>query len=142
MVLDSIPGIQRRTTLAFELALPVLFTSGIQHIAEIPEGMQKMPAYVADYLRDVPTQWDEVKFMDGYPGEYAVLARRKEETWHIAGINGTDKEISVRLDLSFVAHKQGVLLYDGPEGQILKGEALAGPTVVRLPGRGGFVIKI
>jgi hypothetical protein len=104
--------------------------------------MQKMPAYLADYLRDVPTQWDEVKFMDGYPGKYAVIARRKGEVWHIAGINGTNKEILVRLDLSFVAHKQGVLLYDGPEGQILKGEALAGPTVVGLPGRGGFVIKI
>lgn len=101
-----------------------------------------MPAYLADYLRDVPTQWDEVKFMDGYPGKYAVIARCKGEVWHIAGINGTNKEILVRLDLSFVAHKQGVLLYDGPEGQILKGEALAGPTVVGLPGRGGFVIKI
>jgi hypothetical protein len=142
MVLDSIPGIQRRTTPAFELALPVLFTSGIQHIAEIPEGMQKMPAYVADYLRDIPTQWEEVKFLDGYPGEYAVLARRKGETWHIAGINGTDKEISVRLDLSFATGEQGVLLYDGPDGQIRKGEASAGPAVVRLPGNGGFVIKI
>lgn len=83
----------------------------------------------------------EVKFLDGYPEEYAVLARRKGETWHIAGINGTDKEISVRLDLSFATGEQGVLLYDGPDGKIRKGEASAGPTVVRLPGSGGFVIK-
>ncbi|MEH6407070.1 MAG: glycoside hydrolase family 97 catalytic domain-containing protein, partial [Leeuwenhoekiella sp.] len=88
MVLDSIPNIQRRTTAAFELALPVIFLSGIQHIAEIPQGMNKMPDYVVELLKDVPTDWTETRFLDGYPGKDAVIARRKDKTWFIAAING------------------------------------------------------
>ena len=69
MVLDRISRIERRTSSAFELALSVLFTSGIQHYAEIPEGMAKAPQYVRDFLRQVPSVWDDVRFVDGFPGE-------------------------------------------------------------------------
>lgn len=80
--------------------------------------------------------------MDGYLGEYVVFVCCKEEIWYIVGINGMDKEILVCLDFLFVVYKQGVFLYDGLEGQILKGEVLVGLIVVCLLGRGGFVIKI
>ena len=60
LVLDRIPHIERRTTGAFQLALTVLFTSGIQHYAEIPAGMAKAPDYVRDFLRELPSMWDEV----------------------------------------------------------------------------------
>lgn len=78
MVLDRINGIQRRTTSAFELALSVMFTSGIQHYAEIPEGIAKAPPYVRGFLKGVPNVWDDTKFLDGYPGKFVVLARRGE----------------------------------------------------------------
>ncbi len=76
VVLDRIRNIERRTTSAFELALSVLFTSGIQHYAEIPEGMAKAPDYVREFLQQVPSVWDDTKFLEGYPGKYVVLARR------------------------------------------------------------------
>ena len=75
VVLDRIRNIERRTTSAFELALSVLFTSGIQHYAEIPEGMAKAPDYVREFLKGVPSVWDDTKFLDGYPGKFVVLAR-------------------------------------------------------------------
>ena len=69
MVLDKISDqIIRRTSSAFELALSILFTSGIQHYAEIPEGMKKMPNYVKAFLKKVPAVCDDVRFIDGYPG--------------------------------------------------------------------------
>ncbi|HVF16169.1 MAG TPA: glycoside hydrolase family 97 catalytic domain-containing protein, partial [Steroidobacteraceae bacterium] len=88
VVLDRINNIERRTMSAFELALSVLFTSGIQHYAEIPEGMAKAPLYVREFLKQVPSVWDDVRFIDGFPGKYVVIARRAEKRWYIVGING------------------------------------------------------
>src|SRR2546430_557779 len=61
--------VRRRKTSAFELALSVVFTSGVQHYAEIPEGMAKMPDYVREYMKHVPSIWDDTKFIDGFPGK-------------------------------------------------------------------------
>ena len=73
--LDKINNrVQRKTTSGFELALSVIFTSGIQHYAEIPEGMAKMPDYVKDYMKKVPSVWEETKFLDGFPGKFVVMA--------------------------------------------------------------------
>ena len=117
MVLDSIPGIKRKTTPSFELALPVLFLSGIQHIAEIPEGMAKQPDYVINYLKDIPTNWDESRFLSGFPGKDIVMARRKGDTWHIIGINGENISKEVEIDLSFFKkNREGFLITDGNSG--------------------------
>ena len=64
---SGIPNIQRRTTNGFEIALSVIFTSGIQHIAETPSGMAKQPDFVKEYMSSLPQHWDDVKFIDGYP---------------------------------------------------------------------------
>lgn len=142
MVLDSIPNIHRRTTPAFELALPFLFTSGIQHIAEIPEGMAKMPEAVVQLLRDVPTQWDEVRFLSGYPGKDIVLARRKGDNWYIAGINGEAVEKTFTLDLSFVTNSSGLIFMDGAGGKLSSRSIGKGPQTLSIPAFGGFLIKI
>jgi hypothetical protein len=99
MVLDRIQRIERRTTCAFELALSVLFTSGIQHYAEIPDGMAKAPDFVREFLRRVPSVWDEVKFIAGFPGKNVVIARYGEGRWYVAGINAETS--TVKLEMSF-----------------------------------------
>jgi len=84
--------VERRTTKGIEAALSVIFTSGIQHIAESPEGMANQPEYIKQYMRTLPDSWDIIKFIDGYPGKYAILARKKDNAWYIAGINGEKKK--------------------------------------------------
>jgi hypothetical protein len=142
MVLDSIPNIKRKTTPAFELALPVLCLSGIQHIAEIPMGMSKMPKYVVDYLKDIPTNWDDSKFIDGYPGKFIVMARKKDNVWHIVGINGENKAKEIELDLSFVTNESGYVILENEKGfeqQIItKNKKLK----VTMKPNGGFVVKM
>lgn len=86
------------TTHAHELALTALFESGIQHLADKPESFLAQPQEVKDYLTNLPTAWDDTRLLDGYPGEYAVIARRKGDTWYIAGINGTDKSKNISID--------------------------------------------
>ena len=119
MVLDRINRIERRTTSGFELALSVVFTSGIQHYAEIPEGMAKAPVYVRDFLKSVPGVWDDTKFLDGYPGKFAVLARRGEGRWYVAGINGETTRRKLRLDLSELnVRGSAKLITDGDGGNL------------------------
>lgn len=142
MVLDSIPNIKRKTTPAFELALPVLFLSGIQHIAETPVGMAKMPKYVVNYLKDIPTNWDDSKFIDGYPGKYIVMARKKDNIWHIVGINGENKAKEIELDLSFVTNESGYVIIENEKGfqqfPVSKNKKLK----IAMKPDGGFVVKI
>ncbi|MFI0490889.1 glycoside hydrolase family 97 catalytic domain-containing protein [Flavobacterium sp.] len=142
MVLDRIPNINRRTTPAFELALPVLFLSGIQHIAEIPEGMAKMPTYVVDYLKDIPTNWDDSKFIDGYPRKYIIMARKKDNVWHIVGINGENTAKEVEIDLSFVTNTTGFIIDENENGFTQTDVSKGNKLKVKMKPYGGFVIKI
>ncbi len=145
MVLDSIPNIQKRTAAAFDLALPVLFLSGIQHMAEIPEGMAKMPDYVVNYLRDIPVDWDDSKFIDGFPGKFIIMARKKGTTWHIVGINAEETPGTYQLDLSFIGEGEGLLITDAEEGYFMSREVTVQPEEkleVKMKARGGFVLKV
>jgi hypothetical protein len=148
MVLDHIDRIERRTTSAFELALSVLFTSGIQHYAEIPEGLAKAPDYVRDFLKHVPSVWDDTKFLDGFPGKFAVLARQGEGRWYVAGINAEAAEKKLALDLNGLAVRgAGTLITDGDAGnlsfrqipvQLSSGKQLE----ITLQPHGGFVLVL
>ena len=148
MVLDRINRIERRTTSAFELALTVLFTSGIQHYAEIPEGMRKAPPYVRDFLKGVPSVWDDTKFLDGYPGQFAVFARRGEGRWYVAGINGESKGRKLTLDLSELqVGRAGTLIADGDGGNLsFRAETIQLSASRKLelivPSKGGFVLVL
>jgi alpha-glucosidase len=113
LVLHEIPGIERKTSNGFQLALPVIYLSGIQHFGETPEGMSHVPEQVKDYLREVLVRWDEPRFLDGYPGESVIIARRAGEKWYVAGINGENKEKKINLDLSFIKQQKGELHTDG-----------------------------
>ena len=113
MAFGDIPNIKRVTENSFELAEAVLMISGIQHFAEIPEGMAIAPDYVKYFLRELPREWDDVKFIDGYPGKFAVIARKAGDAWYIAGINAEQANKTITLDLSFVGDKSGMLITSG-----------------------------
>src|SRR5690606_27340440 len=78
--------VQRRTSPAFELAQSVLFVSGIQHYAETAEGMAQVPDYVRQFLRELPEHWENSRFLDGYPGQFAVFAREGGGERFVGGI--------------------------------------------------------
>ncbi|NML39588.1 glycoside hydrolase family 97 protein [Chitinophaga sp. G-6-1-13] len=106
-------GVQRKTSNAFQLALSVMFLSGIQHYAESPEGMAKVDAQVKAVLRELSSTWDDVKFLAGYPGKYVVLARRAGKKWYIAGINAQPVSQKVPIDLAIFGKRNAQLITDG-----------------------------
>jgi len=134
----------RKTTSAFELALSVLFLSGIQHYAESPEGMSHLPAFVKEFLQTLPGNWEDVKFIDGYPGKYVIIARRSGNKWYVAGINGEPTEKTLLLDLSAINKTKGKLIIEGSGDELLQQQNIsldAGKKLnITLKGNGGFVI--
>jgi hypothetical protein len=80
-----------RTTVAHELALSVLFESGWVHFTDKPEAYLGLPPEPKNFLKHVPVAWDETRFVAGYPGQLAILARRKGDTWYVAGVNGKNE---------------------------------------------------
>ena len=144
MAFSQIPNIERKSTNAFELALPTLFLSGIQHLAEVPEGMSAVPDYVRGYLSDIPTAWDETQFIDGFPGKLAVIARRSGNTWFVTGINGEGIGKEIQLDLGFLNGKSGYLITDGDIHPEFRQEEIeiTDTYTIALKANGGFVMKV
>lgn len=143
----EVPNIKRVTTNGFELALSVIFCSGIQHFAQTPEGMAAVPDYVKDLMREIPSRWDDTRFLDGSPGKLVVLARKFNDNWFVAGINGEDIEKNINLDLSFIKNtKTGTLITDGTDNRSFSMQKITitpgKPLRIRLKGNGGFVIKV
>ncbi|MHC8948635.1 glycoside hydrolase family 97 protein [Sphingobacterium hungaricum] len=138
-------NVKRRTTPAFELATSVLFLSGIQHYAESPEGMTHVPEYIRTFLRELPVSWDNVKFIEGFPGKEVVIARKSGEKWYVAGINGEQMEKTLKLDLSSLQSKGKITLIADAEkaGDFTTSEiALKDPLSISMKSNGGFVMVI
>ncbi|XHS78669.1 glycoside hydrolase family 97 catalytic domain-containing protein [Burkholderiaceae bacterium UC74_6] len=142
VVFADIPNIKRATRNGFELAESVLFLSGIQHYAETPEGMATVPAYVKAFMRELPRHWDEVRFLDGEPGKFVVLARRAGAQWFVAGINADDQPRELQLDLAWLSRREGQLITDGEGPREFSQRQLAAPAAkVTLAPHGGFVAR-
>jgi hypothetical protein len=136
--------VQRKTTSAFELATSIVFLSGVQHYAESPQGMMHVPDYVQQFLRQLPNRWNDVKFIDGYPGKYAVIARKAGNRWYIAGINGEANERTIELNLSSFKKQKALLIKDGTEPLTFAKENInpnSKKQIIVKP-NGGFVVVL
>jgi hypothetical protein len=141
---SQIGASKRKTTLGFELALSVIFNCGIQHIGLIPADTDSQPEYVKDFLRNIPNYWEDTKFINGFPGEYCVIARKYNGQWWIGGINGTREVMDIKLDLSFLGETlKGRMITDDGSNQFVQKTINddAHNFNVNLKATGGFVIE-
>ncbi len=112
---DQNRGSVRRTTDAFEVATSVLYLSPVQHFGITPNNLEEQPEYVLDFIRKVPTTWDETVFVDGYPGKHVVMARRKGEKWYVVAVNGERKAKELTVDLPMLANQEVNLMFDNED---------------------------
>ena len=96
---DNKRGSQRRTSDVCALSTAVLFQSCVQHFALAPNNLTDAPSWAVDFMKNVPTTWDEVKFVDGYPGKYVIIARRSGNTWYVAGVNAEKTALTKKIAL-------------------------------------------
>lgn len=130
-------GSVRKTTDVFQLATAVLFQNPIQNFALAPNNLDDAPAEAIDFMKQVPTVWDETVFIDGYPGKYCILARRNGEHWYITGINATKKPLKLNLDLPMIQERDRLVYYADDE----KRQLVRKDIVVKHPSKVQVVIR-
>ena len=138
-------GSQRRTSDVFALATAVMFQSPVQHFALAPNNLTDAPAWAVDFMKQVPTLWDEVKYIDGYPGKYVIMARRHGDTWYVVGINAEKETLKVEVELPMFAQGDVVKLYSDDKdlnGSLKDLKIKKGSKVqIEIPCNGGIVLQ-
>ena len=132
----------RKTTDIFELASGIIMQTSIQCVAMQPNNLDELPQFEMDFLRQLPTTWDETHFIDGYPGKYIILARRHGVDWYVAGLNAKKEPITLALDLSFLSDDATLYIDDtkgAPVQATLKRDK-KGRAKITLQSNGGMVI--
>lgn len=138
-------GSRRRTSDVFALATAVMFQSPVQHFALAPNNLTDAPAWAMDFMKKVPTLWDEVRFIDGYPGKYVIMARRHGDQWYVVGINAQKETLKLKVELPMFTAGSKVLCYSDDED--LNGSAAEVKVKknsrfdIEIPCNGGIVIE-
>ena len=137
------------TSYGHELALSVVFESGIQHMADRPEGYYSLPDAAKTFLKDVPCTWDDIKLLSGYPGHDIVIARKKGNDWYVGGLNSENKEKEQPVDLGFLPEGMKyklMLIADGEHDKNFRVQYMVVDKTctinVKLLRRGGFAAKL
>ncbi|TDQ08901.1 glycoside hydrolase family 97 protein [Pedobacter metabolipauper] len=136
---------RRKTSNGFQLALSVLFLSGIQHYAESPAGMSHVDEKVRTVLRGIPSAWDDVRFIAGYPGKFVVVARRSGKKWYISGINSQATSQKISINLSLFGKQKANFIGDGADdfsfvNEIYNADRTAREIVIKPSG--GFLMVL
>ena len=117
---DNAPrGSRRVTSDVYALATAVLFQSPVQHFALAPNNLTDAPSWAIDFMKEIPTTWDEVRFIDGYPGKYVILARRHGDKWYIAGVNAQKETLKLKVNLPMFSNGEKVRLFS--DDKVLQG---------------------
>ena len=105
---------------SFELATAVAFQNIVQNFALTPMNLETSPAFEIDFMKQVPTQWQDTKFLDGYPGKYCVLARKAMNgKWYIAVMNADKVARTLTLNLNLL---KGSASSQTPNGAAASGQ--------------------
>ena len=135
---------RRHTTDIFELASGITMQTSVQCVAMQPNNLKELPQFEMDFLRQLPTTWEETRFIDGYPGKYVVLARKATNgNWYIAGLNAQSTPLNLTIDLFGFGDKLSKVLTDNKKGQPQKSALKRdknGKTKITLQPNGGAVI--
>lgn len=118
-----IGGTERKTSDAFQLATAVLFQNPIQNFALTPNNLEDAPAAAIEFMREVPTTWDETRYIAGTPSKDAVIARRCGSTWYVGAVNAVDEtlELDVNGIVAALGGSSAEAIYTD-EGQLVTAE--------------------
>jgi alpha-glucosidase len=133
-----------------QLAMFVLYDAPLQMLADAPTAYKTDPL-ILDYLKEVPTVWDETVALDGKVGDYAVIARQSGDTWYVAGMTDWDAR-TLEVDFSFLRNGKykAQIFQDGINADRIGNDyTLLEKTIeagskqqFKLAPGGGFVLKI
>ena len=131
-------------TAGFMNALSVLVQSGIHCYASGPEDYLDSPVYTL--YKDMPSVWDDTRFVDGYPGDFAALMRRSGEDWYGAAVSVEARTVAFPMDVlgdgTYYAliYKEG----SGRKDIALEVQKVTKESVIQVPvmENGGCAVKV
>lgn len=135
---------KRHTTDGFQLATAILFQNPVQMFGIMPNNLTDAPEFQLSFMKEVPTLWDEIVFIDGYPGKYAVVARRHADQWYVAGVNAEKQSRKLKIKLPMFAGKAVKLINDDAKGSSSEKEIevnVKRDFSIEIQSQGGFVLK-
>ncbi|QWT87027.1 glycoside hydrolase family 97 catalytic domain-containing protein [Chryseobacterium sp. PCH239] len=135
---------KRHTTDGFQLATAVLFQNPVQMFGIMPNNLTDAPEFQLSFMKEVPTLWDETVFIDGYPGKYAVVARRHADQWYVAGVNAEKQSQKLKIKLPMFAGKTVRFINDDAQGNSSEKEVKVnekGDFTIEIQPNGGFVVR-
>lgn len=135
---------KRHTTDGFQLATAVLFQNPVQMFGIMPNNLTDAPEFQLSFMKEVPTLWDETVFIDGYPGKYAVVARRHADQWYVAGVNAEKQSQKLKIKLPMFAGKTVRFINDDAQGNSSEKEVKVnakGDFTIEIQPNGGFVLR-
>ena len=134
----------RKTTDVFEMASGIIMQTSIQCVAMQPNNINELPEVEIDFLKELPSTWDETIFIDGYPGKYVVLARKHESKWYVAGLNAEKEVKELLLELPMFEGETNINYYtDKEDGYAILTNLKVdkGKVKVTMQPNGGFILK-
>ena len=137
-------GQERLTTDVFQIATGILFQNPVQMFALTPNNLIDTDDFLIQFMKDIPTTWDETLHIDGYPGKHSVIARRSGDKWYIAGVNAMPNALDLELDLSMLKGKNVKVYNDNEKKEAVFSEskiAQDGKMKITMQPNGGFVIN-
>ena len=137
-------GSKRMTSDVYALATAVMFQSAVQHFALAPNNLTDAPEWAINFMKEVPTTWDEVKYIDGYPGKYVVIARRHGDKWYVAGVNAQKEIVKINAKLPMFQSGIEIKMYSDDEqlnGKVTTIKSGTNQEIeLTIPGNGGVLI--
>lgn len=130
-------GNQRKTSDVYAITTAVLYQSAVQNFALAPNNLTDAPAWAMDFMKEVPTTWDDVKFIDGYPGKYLIFARRHGDTWYVGAVNAQkDQPLKKKVELTMLTGGEEVTVYSDTK------ELVGSKSTKKLPKNKKFEINV
>lgn len=138
-------GQERLTTDAFQLATGILYQNPVQMFALTPDNLTGTPEFIIDFMKNIPTTWDETLYIDGYPGKHAVIARRHGNQWYVAGVSALKEPVKLKLNLPMLAGKKVRMYNDNKNRETYNKEIEVksnGNVEVTIQPSGGFILTV
>ena len=109
---ENKPGAsERKTSDVFALATAVMFQSPVQHFALARSGIEAAPEWAVEFMKEVPTTWDDIRWIEGYPGKNVAMARKNGDKWYVVGINALEEPFSFSIPEELLDHSSDITVY-------------------------------
>jgi len=131
-------------THAYQMAMSIVYEAGLKIYAEHGKKLLEWPG--REMIKDVPAEWDEIKYIEGLPASHIVIARRNGENWYIGGM--TDEARDVIFPLDFLAegkNYKALIFSDNTQIEMnreVRNVCKSDNLSYKLLPRGGFALRV